>query len=158
MQMVIFLAAATLIDSRFASPSYVLATCAYICFFTGLPAGALRLLRPYASSFLLRVIVIVMLPVATLLPDIIVYMWDPATFNDQYSARHVLNPFWTLSNWYLAEARLSFEVLTAMGLVGLLGYALLFSIGRRMTVRPVPIDVNNAEAPAGASRGANVLY
>jgi hypothetical protein len=163
-QMAILLVVAWLfaaIDSRAIPFTWVLAMCGYICFYTGVPTAILRRARPSAAvSFLVRVVVVVLVPVAMLLPDIIVYMWQPSAFDGSYSARHLVDPFRTLAKWNDVETANAFGTPAVMGLIGLLAYVALIYMGRRMTritVRPVPIEPQEAAAAAGASRGANIL-
>jgi hypothetical protein len=157
MQMGLLVGAAWLLGSEPAW--YVLAICGYICFYTGVPAAAFRLMWPYAPSFPLRAAVLGLLAVMMLLPDIVVYMWDPAGFNDAFSPRHVLNPFWTLSRSYTEQAGYGF-LIAAIGVTGLFAYAAVIYKGARITVRPVPsdaIETKAAPAAVGASRGASVV-
>jgi hypothetical protein len=116
-------------------------------------------MRPYIASFSVRAGVLMLLAIAMLLPDILVYMWDPADFDDSFSPRHVLNPIWTLSRSYEVQAGYGL-LIAAMGLTGLFAYAAVIYKGTRVTVRPVPIEpieMKAAAAPAGASPGASVL-
>jgi hypothetical protein len=138
---------------------YVLAICGYIGFYTGVPAAAFRLKWPYAATFPVRGAVLVLLAIAMLLPDILVYMWNPAAFNDGYSTRHVFNPIWTLSRSYDQQAVYGL-LIAAIGLTGLFAYAVVIYKGSRITVRPIPIEAiepQAAAAAAGASRSASVL-
>jgi hypothetical protein len=158
LQMALFVGAAWLLDSREAPVPYMLAICGYICFYTGVPAAILRAMRPSAAaSLLVRVVVIVVQPIVMMLPDIVVYMWNPAAFDAGYSARHLLDATRTLSHWSLVNERYGLAIPLAIGLAGLFAYETLFYLGRRMTVLPVPIDSKRAEVPAGASRGADAL-
>jgi hypothetical protein len=137
----------------------VVAICAYICFYTGVPAAAFRLMWPYAATFPVRGAVLVLLAIAMLLPDIVAYMWNPTGFNDNFSPRHLLNPLWTLSRGYDVQAFYALPI-AAIGLTGLFAYAAVIYRGSRITVRPIPVDPiepQAAAAAAGASRGASVL-
>ena len=100
-QMALLVAVAWRLRPTWPSLRWFLAICGYICFFTGVPAAAFRFMRPTrAASFHLRVAVLVLLPIAMVLPDILFYMlWQPDVFDLKYSARHLLNPFRTLANW-----------------------------------------------------------
>jgi hypothetical protein len=164
-QMALLAIAAWLVDARDASVPYVLVMCGYICFYTGVPAAAVRLWRPYApASFLLRFGVVVLFALALLLPDIVAYMWAPSAFDGGYAARHLINPIRTLSYWSHVNDNFGLAVPASMGVVGLLAYVLLFFTGMRMTVppvspvSPVAIDSKRAEARGGASDGADIVY
>jgi hypothetical protein len=158
MQMAIMLGAARLLDSSSPPLWFFVAACGYICFYTGVPVAAFRLMRPSdAASFPLRVAVLVLLPLAILLPDILAYMANPAGFDGDFSARHLLNPFRTLASHRLVEERYGFSPLAAMGLTGLLAYATLIHLGMRMTARSAPIEPRDSAAAAGAG-GADILY
>jgi hypothetical protein len=156
-QMALLVWASWMLDS--AHVWYLVAICGYICFYTGVPAAAFRLMWPYAASFPLRASVLVLLAILMLLPDILVYMWNPAGFDDSFSPRHVLNPLWTLTRSYDEQAGYSF-LIAAIGLTGLFAYAAVIYKGTHITVRPIPIepiDTKAAAAAAGASRGASVV-
>lgn len=160
LQMAILLGAVRLLDWRDEAFAPALAVCAYICFYSGVPAAALRLMKPYAAaSFLVRCTVLFVLAAAMLLPDIVVYMMDPRGFDGLYSARHLFNPFATVSKWDRVKAIDGFSIVAAIGLTGLLAYAVLIHLGARvtrMTVKPVPIDTQTASVAAGASSGASL--
>lgn len=158
-QMALLAIAAWLLDAREASVPYVLVMCGYICFYTGVPAAALRLWRPFApASFLLRIAVVVLLALALLLPDIVVYMWAPSAFDGDFHTRHLINPIRTLGYWSHVNDLYGLAIPASMGLLGLFAYVALFFTGMRMTVPPVPIDPARTETPAGASRGADIVY
>jgi hypothetical protein len=164
-QMALLVIAAWLLDAREASVPYVLVMCGYICFYTGVPAAAVRLWRPFApASFLLRFVVVALLALALLLPDMIAYMWAPSAFGGRYAARHLINPLRTLSSWYRVNDEYGLAIPVSMGLLGLFAYAALFFTGMRMTapsippVSPVPSGPKKAETAAGASDGADIVY
>ncbi len=94
-QMAILLLAVWLLRPASDGMRWFLAICGYICFFTGVPVAAFRLARPaQAASFHLRVVVLVLLPVAMLLPDILYYMlWRPEVFDLSFGTRHLISPF-----------------------------------------------------------------
>jgi hypothetical protein len=156
-QMALFLAAAWLLRPTWQSLRWFLAACGYICFFTGVPVAAFRLVRPARpASFQLRVALLLLLPIALLLPDIIYYvLWQPVVFDLKYSARHLVNPLRTLANWSLVETRHGFSIPVMLGLTGLLAYATLVHLGMD---QPVPIDPHGSAAAAGEPGSADVLY
>jgi hypothetical protein len=157
-QMALLLGTAWLLQATWDMLFWILAVCGYICFFTGAPVAAFRLMRPsHAASFRLRIAVLVLLVIVMLLPDIFSYMWQPAGFDISYSARHLLNPFRTLANLRLVEERYGFSIPIAVGLTGLLSYVFLIHVGMRMTVQPVASDPYGAAAAAGAPRSANIV-
>ncbi len=109
--------------------NWLVAICGYICFYTGLPVILMQILKPGRFKPIHRRIAVVLLvTVAALLPDFIVYL-ATGDFGGLYSSRHVLNPFRTLSNW---DNTTSWHFL-AMGLcaAGFIFYLGLISIGRR---------------------------
>ena len=155
-QMALFLTTASLLDPIWPNGRWFLAVCGYICFFTGVPAVVLRLVWPGLTSFQLRVAVLLLVPLALLLPDLIYYvLWQPAVFNLSYSARHLINPFRTLANWGLVETKHGFSIPIMLSLTGLLAYATLIHLGME---RHVPIDSHGSAAAAGESGSADVLY
>jgi hypothetical protein len=129
-QMALFLTVGVLF-LKTSSPefSWLVAICAYICFFTGLPALTGRMMvKRHFKPFHLRVGVLLLLPVAMLLPDFLVYLVT-GDYGGFYSSRHVLDPFRTLSAWR--------EPLTApwhflsfgLGVIGVTSYLLLIGMG-----------------------------
>jgi hypothetical protein len=159
-QMALLLTVAWLLRPTWPSPGWFLAMCGYICFFTGVPAVAFRFVNPAGvASFQLRIVVLVLLPLAMILPDVVYYvLWQPAVFDLKYSGRHLLNPIRTLSNWSLVETHYGFAIPLFFGLVGLLAYLALIHMGRRMTAQPIPIEPRTSAAAAGEPGSANILY
>jgi hypothetical protein len=159
-QMALFVFVAWVLWPTWPSLRWFLAICGYICFFSGVPAVAFRLIRPTrAASFQLRVAVLVLLPVLMILPDVIFYMlWQPAVFDLKYSARHLLNPIRTLANWSSVEKNNWLSIPFALGLIGLLAYLALIHIGTRMMVQSAPIDPHGSAAAAGKPGHADILY
>jgi hypothetical protein len=158
-QMGLLLGAAWLLEPTWGHLRWVLAICGYICFFTGVPTLAFRLFRPdRAPSLHLRVAVLVLVPAAMLLPDVIHYvLWRPEALSLGYSARHLINPLRTLANWGLVEARGWFPIPVALGLIGLFAYGALIHMGTRASVQPA-IDPRGSSAAAGEPGSADVLY
>jgi hypothetical protein len=157
-QMGLLLFTAWLLQATWEIFSWLLAICGYILFFTGAPVAAFRLMRPsQAVSFRLRVAVLVLIFIVMLLPDIFSYMWQPAAFDISYSARHLLDPFRTLGSWHHVTKNYGLSVPVAVGLTGLLAYAMLIHVGMRMTVQPVTSDPRRSAAAAGEPSGANIV-
>jgi hypothetical protein len=158
-QMALMLLAAWMLDATSIQLRWLLAMCGYICFFTGVPALALRLLRPDgASSLQLRIAVLMLVAASTLLPDIIHYvLWQPDLLNLSYSARHLLNPIRTLSNWLAVETHYWFAIPTAMGLTGFVTYLVLIQM-TRMTVQPAEIVPHGSADATGEPDRADVVY
>jgi hypothetical protein len=159
-QMVLFLVTAWLLDPIWPNLRWFLAACGYICFFTGVPAVVFRLVWPERpASFQLRVAVLLLVPVALVLPDIIHYvLWQPAVFSLGYSARHLVNPFRTLANWGLVEVRHGFAIPFLLGVTGLAAYLALIVMGMRMMVQSAAVDGHKRAAAAGEPGSANILY
>jgi hypothetical protein len=157
-QMALLLAVAWLLRPTWPSLRWFLALCGYICFFTGAPALALRLVLPArVASFQLRVAVLALLPAALVLPDIIYYvLWQPAVFDLKYSARHLLNPIRTLANWTAVEANGWLELPLMWGVTGLLAYLGLIRMGMRMTLQPAAIVPRSPAAAAGEPGSADL--
>ena len=78
-QMAVLLAIAWLFHPASGTLRWFWAICGYICFFTGIPTLAYRMARPAADASLkLRVLILLLVPVAMLLPDVIHYVvWRP---------------------------------------------------------------------------------
>ena len=138
-QMAVFLAAALVFDPPAEGLRWLVAICAYICLFTGVPTLVVRLARPaHPASLLLRAGVLLVLSLSLLLPDLIYYvLWQPDILGFNYAARHLINPLRTLSNWGTIEANGWVWAPALLGLIGLTTYVLLIRMGRRMTAQPV---------------------
>jgi hypothetical protein len=153
--MALLLCVAWLLDPTWMKVRWLLATCGYICFFTGVPTFVFRLLRPARSASLqLRVAVLMLLPLSMILPDLVHYvLWRPDVLDLKYSARHLLNPIRTLANWNLVETRSWFAVPFVLGVTGLIAYIGLILMGAQMTAAPASIDPHRSasavEDPAG---------
>jgi hypothetical protein len=102
--------------------------------------------------------VLVVLAMSLVLPDVVHYMvMRPDVLSLDYSARHLINPFRTLANWRLVEANQWFLAPIAIGLTGLLAYAVLIVQGRRLTTQAGAVEPVGPIA-ASASGRADVLY
>jgi hypothetical protein len=141
-QMALLLAVAALFRPPAEMLRWMLAICAYICFFTGVPTLFWRVARPAAEATLqVRVVILALLVAALVLPDVIYYVfWQPASFDLVFARRHLINPFRTLTNWRLVETYHWSSAPFAMGAAGVAAYLALINIGRRMTARDAPLD------------------
>jgi hypothetical protein len=157
-QMALLVLTAWLLEPSWTKLRWVMAICAYICFFTGVPALAFRLVvPPRIPSMILRAGVLLLLPLSMLLPDMLYYVfWLPEAFDIRFAARHLINPLRTLANWTLVETRGWIWMPVLLGLSGLLAYLLLFQIGSRTTAE-LATDLHEPSA-AGAPGSAHVLY
>ena len=156
-QMMVMLGAAWLLGGTSAHARWMLAYCGYICFFTGVPAIAVRFLSPERAAALhLRVAVLVLLPMAMILPDLLYYvLWRPDALSLKYSARHLINPVRTLANWPLVEMQIGLFVPVVIGMTGLIAYGALFFLGLLVSEQPA---IDPRPAAAGESGSADVAY
>jgi hypothetical protein len=158
-QMIVMLAGAWILGATAAQVRWLLAICGYICFFTGVPAFAIRFLRERTKTLHLRVIVLVTLPLAMILPDLIHYVfWRPEVLSLNYSGRHLLNPLRTLANWNVVEAQRWFFVPLVLGLTGVSAYAGLIHMGILANVRPAAVNPERPSPATGEAGSANVTY
>jgi hypothetical protein len=158
-QMAVMLGAAWILNATAEQVHRLLAICGYICFFTGVPAFAIRFLREQTKSLHLRVAVLVTLPLALILPDLVHYVfWRPDVLSLNYSGRHLLNPLRTLANWNIVEAQRWFFVPLILGLTGISAYVGLIHMGIVTNVRPAAVDPEHPAQTAGEADSANVTY
>ena len=116
-QMVLLIVAVRSLSMR--EVGRVVATCGYICFFTGAPAVLLRLIRPRISAFYIRIAILVLLSASLVLPDVIYYVFaQPDFFSLAYSDRHLVNPLRTIADWRLVEMRGLYLVPAIIGVIG----------------------------------------
>jgi hypothetical protein len=157
-QMAILLLAVWILRPSTDGMSWFFAICGYICFFSGVPVAAFRLARPaQEASFHLRVVVLVLLPVAMLLPDILYYMlWRPEVFDISFGTRHLISPFRALANWPLVQVEHGFAIPTALGLFGLFAYLVLIGTGMRTTGEPAAASPRGSAAAAREPGSADV--
>jgi hypothetical protein len=149
-QMALFVGAGWTLGRDWSNVRWLLAICGYICFFTGVPAFAFRLRRPESASLPLRVAVLLLLPAAMILPDVIHYvLWQPEVFDRSYGARHMIDPLRTVANWKVIEAGHSFAGPLGLGLIGLLSWFGLIHRGRRISAQARSVDVPRALAAGG---------
>jgi len=137
-QMVLLITAVRHLSMR--EVGWVVAACGYICFFTGVPAVVLRVVRPRVSAFYIRIAILVLLSASLVLPDVIYYIVaQPDTFSLAYSFRHLLNPLRTMANWRSVEYLHLYLVPAIVGAIGVLTYARLMVMNHR-TSRTAPIS------------------
>jgi hypothetical protein len=158
-QMAILLAAAWWFQPAWIQMRWLLAICAYIGFFTGVPTVAFRYLAPSrATPLKLRVAVLVLVAVSMVVPDIVHYLvFRPDMLDLSYAARHLINPVRTLANWRTVETNQWLWMPFTMGFSGLAAYGALVHMGRRMTRQPALIDPPRRVAAAGDLGRADVI-
>ena len=159
-QMVLLLAAAWMLQANWQQLRWYLAACGYICFFTGVPTFAVRFPRPdRRAAVKLRVAVLLLLPLAMLLPDIFYYvLWQPEVLDLSFSTRHLINPIRTLGNWGPVETAQWQSLPYALGLAGLLAYVALIYLGLTMMAEVAPTDRQGSAVQAGEHPSADVIY
>ena len=108
---------------------WLLALCGYVAVFTGLPTALLRLWRPAAPSWILRVVILFVLATSLVLPDVLYFiLWRPEVFSLDYSARHLLNPVRTLDNWNMVTGYGWEGIAAAVAVGGLLAYLAVLTV------------------------------
>jgi hypothetical protein len=113
---------------------WVLAGCGYICCFSGVPAAAMRFLRPGMPTHLVRIAILLLLAASMVLPDLLYFLFArPDRVDLAFSARHVFNPLRALMNWGALERAGLFGVPLVLGTTGLLSYVALMLMQRRAT-------------------------
>jgi hypothetical protein len=159
-QMSILLVAAATLGATWMQARWLLAICGYICCFTGVPTFAVRLLAPERTGTLyLRVTILVLLPLALVLPDLIHYIvWQPESLSLRYSARHLLNPLRTLANWHIVERQGWLLVPLMIGVTGMVSYIGLIHLGNVVTAEAMRSDSRVRLPSAGESGSADVVY
>ena len=150
-QMVLLLTASWLLDPDWKNVRWLLAACAYICFFTGVPVMAFRAARPAsAASYPLRVALLALLPAALILPDVVHYILGgrPSSISLRRQASRQSVP---------CARELESRRGTAMAPAavrprhaGLVAYLGLVELGARMTAEPAAEPhIPSVEAEAG---------
>jgi hypothetical protein len=137
-----WLAAVSTLSSDF---RWLLAICGYVCFFTGVPACAGRMIfKARVKTPHLRVATLVFIPLVMLSADLIQYFLKSKTiFGNDFSIFHVLSPFRTLSSWRGVE-NLGWDLhVFAMGVIGLLSYVLLIRMGQHETTNASILHTSN---------------
>jgi hypothetical protein len=159
-QMALLVATGAMFSPDGATLRWLVAICAYVCFFTGIPAFFYRWARPRGTATLkLRVAELLLLPLALTLPDVLYYVvGQPVVFDLGFGVRHLMNPFRTLANWRFVESSDWSVVPFALGLAGLVAYLGIIQLGARITAE----DLATAAAPAPIADGepgsADALY
>ena len=112
---------------------WLLATCSYIVFFTGVPTAILRqMFNGSIRTAYVRGAILLFFPIVAVSADVFQYFIAPGSiFAEGFSAYHILNPFRTLTDWPKVEAAGWHVGAFLMGLVGLLAYADLYRMNRR---------------------------
>ena len=131
-QMALFLAVgAFFLETSSVEFSWLVAICAYICCFTGLPTWVGRMMvKRRFQPFHLRAGILLLVPVAMLLPDFLVYLFT-GDFGGIYSGRHVLDPFRTLSGWRFSTTTPWHFLSIGLGVIGIASYLMLIRMGQR---------------------------
>jgi len=140
-QMALFLVVgAIFLDTNTANYTWLVAICAYICFFTGLPAWVGRMMaKRHFKPFHLRAGVLLLVPVMALLPDFLVYL-ATGDYGGLYSSRHVLDPFRTISAWRdLTTAPFHF-LSFGLGVIGVATYLMVIRMGQRAWMPQKPTN------------------
>lgn len=139
---------------------WLLAICGYICFFTGIPTFLYRWARPRATATIkLRVALLLMLPVALVLPDILYYvLGQAAVFDLGFGRRHLINPFRTLANWGFVESSQWSVVPFTLGLAGFLAYLGIIQLGARTTAEEMSHPSPSSSIVEGEPGSADALY
>ena len=159
-QMVLLLLVGAVFRPDAESLRWLLAICGYICFFTGIPTFLYRWARPRAAATIkLRVALLLMLPVALVLPDILYYvLGQAAVFDLGFGRRHLINPFRTLANWGFVESSQWSVVPFALGLAGFLAYLGIIQLGARTTAEEMSNPSPSSSIVEGEPGSADVLY
>jgi len=110
--------------------SWLVAICGYICCFSGFPTWVGRMMvKRHFQPFHLRAGILLLVPVAALLPDFLVYLLT-GDFGGIYSSRHVLDPFRTLNAWGQPLTTPWHFLSFGLGLVGVATYLMLIRMGQ----------------------------
>ena len=107
---------------------WLIATCSYICFFTGIPALIMRyMFGDKIRTAYVRAAILLFFPIVGVSADIFQYFVAPGrVFDGTFSAYHLLNPFRTLGNWPQIESEGWHIGVFTMGLAGLIAYVALY--------------------------------
>lgn len=137
-----------------------LASYGYLCFFVAVPTLAFRALLPkYATPLRLRVTILVVLALATALPDLLYYIVSqPDVLDLHYSARHLMSPFRTLANWRTVEQNGWASVPFAIGATGLVALIVLVHTGTRQAAQDASINPHRPAPAAGEPGRADLIY
>jgi hypothetical protein len=113
--------------------SALVAICAYICFFTGVPTVLMRhIFKERAKTAYLRAGILLFFPIVAISADLLLYLLTPGMiFDGSFSGYHILNPFRALANWNFVQSQNWVWRPMVMGLIGLMAYLEIFRMGRR---------------------------
>jgi hypothetical protein len=130
-QMALLVLAVALLDASATAIGWTLALCAYICLFSGMPAYVCRRLWPNrVTAFKLRVVTLVTVAMATVLPDVLYYVfWQPDLLDLDFGRRHLVNPFRALSNWPIVVNSGWVLMPALLGFAGVAAYLGLIRLG-----------------------------
>jgi hypothetical protein len=158
-QMVMLAAALSVFRPGAADLRWLLGACGYILCFTGVPVLLFTRLAPSSATPLrLRVTVLLTLAAATVVPDVLYYVIvRPELLDLEFAPRHLINPFRTLANWELVEARHWLAAPFLLGGFGLLAYGALMRLGSREN-RAGTTDVASGLPPTGQPDRGDAVY
>ena len=159
-QVAILMGALTLFPINDADRRAFMASYGYLCFFVGVPTLLFRAVLPkYATPLRLRVAILIVLALATALPDLLYYLVvQPEVLDLRYSARHLLSPFQTLGSWRVVEQN-GWELFPlAAGLTGLVALILLVPTGARQAAEDASINPHRPAPAAGEPGRADLIY
>jgi hypothetical protein len=159
-QMTLLIAAVWVLAPSASTGGWVAAACGYICFFTGIPVLAFRLIAPgRVTPLRLRVTVLVAVASSLVLPDFIHYLvWQRDILDVAFSFRHLVNPFRTLADWRVVESRGWLAMPFAIGLTGVVAWLVLIQMGARADGPSERVDPRRPATVAGDMGRGDVLY
>ncbi|HEY0874317.1 MAG TPA: hypothetical protein VGD94_12660 [Vicinamibacterales bacterium] len=159
-QMGLLFLTAWVLDASWQALRQLVTMCGYICFFTGVPALAWRVVEPEREGALrVRLSILMLAFASTVLPDLVHYVFvQPDVLDLSYGARHVVNPFRTMANWRVVEVAEWFTIPFALGVAGLIAYVILIYHGMRVTQGPVSVSPLGTTPAAEEAGSANALY
>jgi hypothetical protein len=130
-QMMLFVAVASVVSSSREDLHWFIALCGYICFFTGVPTLVGRTLAPLrARPGYLRAAALLFFPVTALIGEVFDILLNASV--SPFSIYQILDPFRGLANWSLIEAHHWQNFVFAFGAVGVASYVVLIKMGQRM--------------------------
>lgn len=137
-----------------------LATYGYLCFFVGVPTLLFRALLPrYATPLRLRVAILVVLAIATAVPDLLYYLvLQPEVLDLRYDFRHLISPFQTMANWSLVERNGWTSYPFAIGLIGVVAMIVLMPTNMRLAAQDASTDPHRPAPAAGDAGRADFSY
>ena len=137
-----------------------LATYGYLCFFVAVPTLLFRVVLPrYATPLRLRVAILVLLALATALPDLLYYLvLQPEVLDLRYDFRHLVSPFQTMASWALVERNGWTSYSFAIGFIGVVAMIALMPTNMRLAAQDASIDPNRPAPAAGDAGRADLIY